>query len=586
MLHRSTRRVALPRWIDRTVGWFVRDTRPPDEQRTCRVIVGFTLTILAWSPLYAVFYQRMFPAPYDRLALESLAIGMAFVATVPVLIRLGVRVGACVSLLGLALVGLKLMVCSMTGGFRSPLLTWVVVLPVLGLGLGGIRMAWVWNASVLAQIALLASAQRLGFPTYDVLSPESKDILWGATIVSVTLTIFVLAWIYESIKHSTIVELERASEAKSEFLAHMSHEIRTPMTAILGFAEMLEEDRLSPEQLEHLATIRRNGEHLIAVINDILDLSRVEAGRLELEMGPTRPDLIVREVAALMEPRAAERGLELRVDVAPSARGTIRSDATRLRQVLINLAANAVKFTESGSVRLAVRADSDRTLRFDVADTGPGIPPEKIGEIFRPFTQVDASMSRRYGGTGLGLAISSRLAEALGGELLVESQVGRGSVFSLRVRAEAIPSPSSETPTLAGVRSATVLRGRVLIAEDGPDNRRLLAHLLERWGLEVEIAENGREALERVASCEARGEPIGLVLMDMQMPEIDGYEAARSLRARGFQAPIVALTAHAMEGSRDACLAAGCDHFLTKPVDRTQLRNALASFFDKPERGD
>ena len=242
MLHSSTRRVSLPRWIDRTVGWFVRDARPPDEQRTCRVIVGFCLTVLAWSPLYAFFYQRMMPPPYARLALESLAIGMSFVAAVPLLIRAGVRVGVCVSLLGLALVGLKLMVCSMTGGFRSPLLAWVVVLPVLGLGLGGIRIAWVWNASVLAQIALLASAQRLGFPTYDVLSPEAKDALWGATIVSVTLTIFFLAWMYESIKHTTIMELERASQAKSEFLAHMSHAIRTPMTAILGFAELLEEE--------------------------------------------------------------------------------------------------------------------------------------------------------------------------------------------------------------------------------------------------------------------------------------------------------------------------------------------------------
>ena len=582
MLHRPSGRVALPRWIERTVGWFVRDNRPLDEQRNCRVIVGFCLTILAWSPLYAFFYQRLFPPPYGKLALESLAVGMTFVAIVPLLIRFGVRVGTCVSMLGLTLVGLKLMVCSMTGGFRSPLLTWVVVLPVLGLGLGGIRMAWVWNASVLAQIALLASAQRLGFPTYDVLDQGAKDFLWGATIVSVTLTIFFLAWMYESIKHATILELERASQAKSEFLAHMSHEIRTPMTAILGFAEMLEDEKLAPTQAEHLATIRRNGEHLIAVIDDILDLSRVEAGRLELEIGPTRPDAIVREVAALIQPGAAERGLDVQVDVAASARGTIRSDATRLRQVLINLAMNAVKFTEAGHVRLSVRADTDHTLRFEVQDTGPGIPPDKVGEIFQPFTQLDASMSRRYGGTGLGLAISSRLARALGGELTVESEVGVGSRFALRIRAEAIAEePERPSAARAAAAAQRTLRGRVLVAEDGADNRRLLAHLLARWGLEVDIAENGVEALARIASAAERRAPIELVLMDMQMPEMDGYEAARTLRARGFPAPIIALTAHAMEGSREACLAAGCDDFLTKPIDRAQLRNTLAGYFDR-----
>jgi signal transduction histidine kinase/ActR/RegA family two-component response regulator len=577
----TSRRVALG-WIDPLLGWFVSGNRSSEEQRTCRLIVGFTLTVLAWSPLYAFFYLEALPPREAHVALTSLAVGMCLVAAVPLLIRFGVALGPCVALLGVNLAALMLMICSMTGGFRSPLLAWVVLLPVLGLWFGGTRMAWLWNSLVFAQLAILAAAPVIGLPVYDVLAESMTDVVWGATIVSITLTNFVLAWIYESIKHQTIQELERASQAKSDFLAHMSHEIRTPMTAILGFAEMLEGEQLSAPQQDCLRTIRRNGEHLVAVINDILDLSRVEAGRLELQPHAARPDLILREVAALIQPRAAERGLELRVDVAPETKRAIHTDATRLRQILINLAANAVKFTEAGHVRLAVFAEPDRTIRFEIEDTGPGIPEEKLGEIWKPFTQVDASMSRRYGGTGLGLAISGRLARALGGQLWVESTLGSGSIFRLRIPADPALERAEIPSRPTAARVAPVLHGRVLIAEDGPDNRRLLVHLLERWGLDVEVAENGTVAVERVAKCAERDEPIELVLMDMQMPVMDGYEAARRLRANGFQAPIVALTAHAMEGAREACLAAGCDEFLTKPVDRAQLRAVLASYLDRP----
>ena len=582
MLESSLPSAAQPGKLERLLGWFVSNRHGADEKRTCRVVVGFTLITLAWSPLYAAFYLVALPHPYAHVALSGLAIGMTLVAAVPILIRLGAPVSGCVALLGASLASLTLLTCSMTGGFRSPLLAWVVLLPVLGLGLGGMRMAWLWNAFVLALLALTAWAPALGIPTYDLLAPAAKDVVWGATIASLTLTIFVLAWIYESIKHQTIQELERASQAKSDFLAHMSHEIRTPMTAILGYADMLAGDPLSPAQQDCLRTIRRNGEHLITVINDILDLSRVEAGRLELQIAPVRPDLILREVAALIQPRADERALEVRVDVGPGAKRPVQCDATRLRQILINLAANAVKFTESGHVRLSVAAEPGGTIRFEVEDTGPGIPEDKLGEIFKPFTQVDASMSRRHGGTGLGLSISSRLARALGGHLWVESCVGRGSVFRLRIPASPVAERVEIPSRPNGVRVSPSLRGRVLIAEDGADNRRLLVHLLERWGLDAEVAENGAAALERIEKCSEREEPIELVLMDMQMPEMDGYEATRRLRARGFPAPIVALTAHAMEGARERCLAAGCDEYLTKPIDRAQLRSIIAAYLDRP----
>jgi len=286
----------------------------------------------------------------------------------------------------------------------------------------------------------------------------------------------------------------------------------------------------------------------------------------------------------LFQPPAAERGLDLRVEVGPGADALIRSDATRLRQVLINLVANAVKFSERGFVRLGAFADGERELRFEVEDSGIGIPADKLGEIFEPFTQVDSSMARRYGGTGLGLSISRRLARALGGELSVESVLGRGSVFTLRVHAEPLASPAVAAEPASAQLPPRVLHGRVLVAEDGADNRRLLVHLLERWGLDVEVAENGIQALEQVEKCAERGEPIELVLMDMQMPGMDGYEATRRLRAEARRIPIVAVTAHAMDGAREACLAAGCDEFLTKPVDRAQLHAVIASFLTSAER--
>ncbi len=574
----SGRRIGLPGPFDRLLEWFVPEGRDPHETRTRKIVVGFTLTILAWSPAYAAIYALSFPAPYSTIAVVGLALGMSMVATVPALIKRGAPTGVSVGLLGFALGGLLLLMCWMTGGYRSPLLPWMVLHPLLALGFGGIRLAWVWTATVFAQLALLAAADRLGIPPVDLLSRPARELLWGTTLVTITLSTFLVGWIYEAIKNLTILELEQANRAKSDFLAHMSHEIRTPMTAILGFAEMLEDDKMTLEQAEHVRTIRRNGEHLLAVINDILDLSRVESGRLELEWTAVRPAHLIEEVAALIGPRARARGLDLDVEIDPALPAAIRSDATRLKQIVINLAANAVKFTERGRVRIAARAEGGGFVRFDVEDTGPGIPRDRVERIFDAFAQGDASMSRRFGGTGLGLAISRRLARVLGGDLSVSSEPGRGSTFSLRVPNE--PALDS-VPRLADDPAAeptAALRGRVLLAEDGADSRRLLVHLLERWGLEVEIAENGATAIEVARRAHERGHPFEAVLMDMQMPEMDGYEATRRLRSAGFAGPVIALTAHAMAGARDACVAAGCDDYLTKPIDRARLRAALADW--------
>jgi len=556
--------------------WFVGDAENSTDARQRKIVIGFTFTILAWSPGYAALYTIFFPKPYSQIAVVGLAIGMSFVAAVPFLIRHGGHVNASIALLGVSLGGLLMLVCELTGGYRSPLLVWMVVHPLLALGLGGVRLAILWTACVFAEFALLAAAATLGIPVLDLLSPAASHTLWGATLITITLTIFLVGCIYESIKNQTIRELERANDAKSDFLAHMSHEIRTPMTAILGFAEELETKDMPPAQREALSTIQRNGEHLLVVINDILDLARVEAGHLDIELGRVWPDKILREVAALIEPRARERGLELRVEVAPESAVALRSDATRVRQILINLAANAVKFTETGFVRLAVSAPADGFVRFEVEDTGAGIPRDKHQAVFEAFTQADASMSRRYGGTGLGLAISRRLAALLGGDLAVESELGRGSRFFFRIPSRLDLEKPRAAQVGAAQGPAEELHGRVLLAEDSPDSRRLLVQLLQRWGADVEVAENGRLAVERVAKSMERGEAFDLVLMDMQMPEIDGYEATRQIRVLGFTGPVVALTAHAMAGARESCIAAGCDDFLTKPVDRARFRATVA----------
>jgi len=397
-------------------------------------------------------------------------------------------------------------------------------------------------------------------------------------------------------------EAQAANQSKTEFLANMSHEIRTPMTAILGYTDILLEEglrhRVPPAWIQAVETIRRNGEHLLTIINDILDLSKIEAGRLQIETLPCSPVQLLAEVESLMRVRATEKGLSFTIDFPTPIPERICTDPTRLRQILINLVGNAVKFTETGGVRVTVRypAGTDHKkvraytpqIEFEVRDTGIGMTPEQMRRLFQPFTQADTSTSRRFGGTGLGLTICQRLAYMLGGTIEVESEVGVGSVFRLRIATGLSgdvqliqPNPATVTAA-ASMRVATlpagVFVGRVLLVEDGPDNQRLLTALLQKAGLQVELAENGRIALEKALGAQQAGHPFDLILMDMQMPEMDGYEATRKLRASSYARPIVALTAHAMPSDREKCLAAGCNDYLAKPVDRKQLWGTLAKY--------
>jgi signal transduction histidine kinase/CheY-like chemotaxis protein len=402
----------------------------------------------------------------------------------------------------------------------------------------------------------------------------------------------------DKVKERTL-ELERANRAKNEFLANMSHEIRTPMTAILGYAELcLAPDIPETDRRRYAEIIHANGEHLLAVINDILDVSKIEAGRMTVEPTLCSPFEVVSEVRSLMHQRAKEKGLELAIELRGAVPEVVRTDPTRLRQILLNLANNAIKFTDHGRVVLRFgmqpRAQGGEELVFEVEDTGVGLTPEQLERVFRPFVQADTSTTRKYGGSGLGLTISQTLARLLGGDLTCTSEPGRGSTFRVGLdpgslegvrRLEQFPPSAAREPRapLPVAGSVPDLRGRVLLAEDVAVNRRLISTILLRAGIRVEEAENGKVALEKALAARDAGQAFDLVFMDMQMPEMDGYEATRSLRAAGYMRPIVALTSHSMSGERQRCLEVGCDEYMTKPIDRLVLLQVLTRFLPSTE---
>ena len=382
---------------------------------------------------------------------------------------------------------------------------------------------------------------------------------------------------------------ESANRAKSLFLANMSHEIRTPMNAILGMTALAMDTSAPEEQKEYLGDVLSSAESLLALLNDILDFSKIEAGRLELDMVPTSIAQLVDEAVRLLKSAARQKGLEMAVSVSPAIPPSVLADPLRLRQVLLNLLGNAIKFTEKGSVRVNVEMESQDAnavaLKFAVRDTGPGIPADKEELIFKSFCQADGSTTRKHGGTGLGLTISMRLVELMGGRIWVESQPGSGSTFYFTARfatAEADQSPQKSRPRMA-VSGALDLQAknelgslRILVAEDNFSSLKLLSLLLERWGQQVTLAVNGREALDLFSK-----QSFDLVMLDIQMPEMDGLEVAAAIRQRekttGARTPILAVTAHSTAGERERCLRHGMDSFLTKPVEPRKLMAAMVS---------
>lgn len=370
---------------------------------------------------------------------------------------------------------------------------------------------------------------------------------------------------------------EAANRSRGEFLANMSHEIRTPMTAILGYADMLAKHLSDPDNLQCVETIRRNGRFLIEIIDDILDLSKIDSGKFEVDRERIAPERILADIISLMNVRAEEKKIQLEVDFETELPKLIETDGKRLRQILLNLVGNAIKFTDDGKVRLAARFDHEHgMLELIVEDTGIGIDSTKRKFLFEPFTQADGSITRNFGGTGLGLAISSRLAEILGGEIRVDSELGEGSTFTVTIDPGkvdhvefAMPSSLEVAPT--AMEQDITLSGRYLIVDDRRDIRYLAQHFIESVGGIISTAGDGQQGVDAIQAAVDAGEPFTAVCMDMQMPVLDGYGAVREVRRRGIDVPIIALTANAMRGDQDECMAAGCTAFISKPINRQAL---------------
>ena len=401
-----------------------------------------------------------------------------------------------------------------------------------------------------------------------------------------------------------VKSLETGDKFKTEFLAHMSHEIRTPMTAVIGFAESLADSAdADGEVAEAARTILESGRYILELVNEILDLSKIEAGKLELNFRRASPFEIVESVAKLMRDRAREKNLELSVEFEGELPEWFETDAMRLRQILINLTGNAIKFTHRGMIRLGVQYRAGESpearpcLEFAILDTGIGISEEQLNKLFKPFTQAEASTAAEFGGTGLGLSISRDLARMLGGDIVVSSEAGTGTEFTVRIELEAASEASllSYEQYTANQKSARTgadvdaeaiphIPYKLLLVEDTRTNQIVIERLLRKAGAEVEIATNGQIAVEMAQAALANDEPYAVILMDTQMPVMDGREATRLLRSEGYDLPIVALTASAMEKDRRLCLEAGCDDVATKPIIRFELISTIKTYADSKLR--
>jgi len=422
------------------------------------------------------------------------------------------------------------------------------------------------------------------FDTEHIFLPGLRDMRLTLACIIMIFSVYAQSNIT---KRKQAKETEAASKAKSQFLANMSHEIRTPLHGVIGFTEMLLDTDLNDDQVDHVETIKRGGEGLLSLVNDVLDFSKIEAGQLELESVDFDPEVTAHDVCELIRPKVGRKSVEVLCCIGDEVPAHLRGDLGRFRQVLLNLMSNAAKFTESGEIELVLvieeQQDNRVKLCTSVRDTGIGIPEDKMDVIFDMFEQADTSMTRKYGGTGLGLPVSKKIAQIMSGDIWVESEPDKGSTFYFTAwleKAEGKQVKKSITVSVSGneekkrksivtqhsIREEAKRSARILLAEDNPVNQKLAKMVLTKAGYQVEVANNGQEAVDKYTKAP---EAFDLIFMDVQMPQMDGMKATKAIRDKGFDTvPIVAMTANAMKGDRENCLDAGMDDYIPKPVKR------------------
>ncbi|GAB2878415.1 response regulator [Microbulbifer echini] len=464
-----------------------------------------------------------------------------------------------------------------------------------------------YSLGALTGLQILAEARRQGFDAPIIMLTGHDDSTLDAEALSagavdyLVKTQLTAARLSRAIRYAVSrrdmererlerLKAEAENKSKSEFLAHLSHELRTPLTSILGYTDLLLQNHKGQQQLDHLSIIKRNGYHLLSLLNDVLDLSKIEAGRLEVQFSELALPGFLAELYQLIAIKAEDKGIRFSIDIQTELPSQIITDTTRLRQILLNFLSNAVKFTDTGEVRLevdATRLEHSCQLRFRVIDTGIGIPPAEQEKLFTPFVQAHGGAHRSELGSGLGLAISRQLAQLLGGKISLHSEEGSGSCFTLTLECKHPAQYQYQTwdiqqPSSAVHIQTPSLSGQVLVTDDLREIRELVAHLLESAGCNVQQAANGQEAINLLLAARNNGKPFDLVVMDVQMPIMDGLTATQELRMLGFETPVIALTAQTMLGERQRCLDAGCTDHLGKPVQPDQLFDLLTKHLPAP----